>query len=127
MNKLLTTIFVLSAIIAVIILMPAFVSAETVGNVSLSDNWEIPTDSISRAQLIVEYDKILTGYSMDYIASGNVFWKQQYDLYGERLEKLIKLAESEANSAELKDLFSRQDKANLVLVDIVMAHVWGVH
>lgn len=105
------------------VLIPIIGSASVSGvatnvSVSAADNWSVPSDPISRAKLVVEYDRALTDYSLDYIISGDAYWKGQYDLIGARLDKLIKLAKANAISQESKDLFDRQDKANLALVAI---------
>ncbi len=107
-NKFQKTAFVF----LIALLMLNFVSAE-----------EIPRDPLTKAHLIVEYDHDLTSSSERYILTGDEYWKNNYDEIGVKLDDLIKGLKAEAETPELVDLWERQNKANLKLVDMeLQAH-----
>ncbi len=77
-----------------------------------------PSDPVTRAKLIFEYDRSLTDSSYNYILTGDVYWKNNYDEIGKKLDILIKAAKDEAKTDELKNLFAELNDTNLKLVQI---------
>ena len=75
------------------------------------------------AQDIIWLDEVLTQSTRNYIFTQDISWKDRYNKYGELLDSKIKKARSLAQGQFEIDLFKRQDKANLKLVDMeVKAH-----
>ncbi len=75
------------------------------------------------AQDIIWLDEVLTQSTRNYIFTQEEVWRNRYDLHGAILDNKIKRAKSLAIGSFEIDLFNRQDKANLKLVDIeLQAH-----
>jgi len=76
-----------------------------------------------QAQDIVWLDEVLTQSTRNYIFTGDIFWKERYDSFGEKLDDTIKNAATYAEDKIIKDLFEKQDEANIRLVAMeITAH-----
>lgn len=75
-------------------------------------------DQLLRAKDIQWLDEVLTQSTRNYIYTANPLWKERYDTYGARLDAVIKEAIAQAETESTRQLFRRQDEANLVLVDL---------
>ncbi len=75
-------------------------------------------DQLSRAKDIQWLDEVLTQSTRNYIFTGDQKWKERYDAYGTQLDTVIKDAIAQADTDSTRQIFNRQDEANLVLVDL---------
>ena len=67
---------------------------------------------------IVWLDEVLTQSTRNYIFTRDEKWKKRYEIYGKRLDLLIKEAREVSETQFEKDLFNSQDNANIKLVEL---------
>lgn len=85
-------------------------------NAILNSSKNISSESITKAKLIVEYDHVLTSSIENYILTGDIYWKNNYDETSPKLDNLIQQLENksiEENNEYLINLFKNLDVANL--------------
>jgi methyl-accepting chemotaxis protein len=86
--------------------------------VALLMELDVAHKQYGRAKNIVWLDEVLTQSTRNYIFTKDIAWKNRYDSYGAQLDGIIAAAIANSKDAETKDIFNRQNEANLALVEM---------